>query len=187
MALLALGEIEKSLGHLREAAALAEALGDRDRLARISVHTAVHFWQMGQPDDAVATGRRAVVLARETDDLPLQAEAGRVLGIGYHVLGDYGQAIEWLERSRDSLQDNQIDEFGVVTVLPAVGLRAWLVWCLAEIGRFAGAIEHAWEALRLAEAANHASSLVFGNRAVGARPPPPGGARPGDPGTRKGC
>ncbi len=168
-ALVGLGEIEKALGHVREAAALAEALGDRRRLAWISANTSLHLWLMGQPDDTVAAGRRAVALARDTDDLQLQAEAGMHLGMGYHALGDYRQAIEFLERSRVSLQGDQIYERGRVGInaLPAVVSRAWLVWCLVEVGQFADAIEHAREALRMAEAANNPASLVHGSRSVG--------------------
>ncbi len=130
---------------------------------------------MGQPDEAAAAGRRAVVLAREIDDLQLQAVAEVRVGMGYHALGDYRQAIECLERSRESLQDDQIYERGglssVGSLLPRVNSRAWLIWCLAwclaEVGQFADAIEHAREALRIAEAANHPASLVFASRSVG--------------------
>jgi class 3 adenylate cyclase/tetratricopeptide (TPR) repeat protein len=168
-ALLPVGEtFERAIDHVREAAALAEALGDGRRLAWISVYTTLHFWGMGQPADAVATGRRAVVLARETGDLQLQAEAGTRLGMGCHALGDYGQAIECLERSRNFLRGDQVfDPGGVSNVFAAIRPRAWLVWCLAEVGRFADAMEYAREALRIAEAANDPSSLVYSSRSVG--------------------
>jgi len=167
-AFLPLGDIERAFGHVREAAALAEALGDRRRLAWISMYTTLHFWGMGRAADAVAAGRRAVVLARETDDLPLQAEAGTRLGMGCHALGDYGQAIECLEWSRSCLRGDQVfDPGGVSNVFAAIRPRAWLVWCLAEVGRFAAAMEYAREALRIAEAANDPSSLVYSSRSVG--------------------
>jgi class 3 adenylate cyclase/tetratricopeptide (TPR) repeat protein len=167
-AFLPLGDIERAFGHVREAAALAEALGDRRRLAWISMYTTLHFWGMGQAADAVAAGRRAVVLARETDDLPLLAEAGTRLGMGCHALGDYRQAIERLEWSRSFLRGDQVfHPGGVSNVFAAIRPRAWLIWCLAEVGRFAAAMEYAREALRIAEAANDPSSLVYSSRSVG--------------------
>jgi class 3 adenylate cyclase/tetratricopeptide (TPR) repeat protein len=167
-ALLPLGDIEKAFGRVREAAPLAEALGDQHRLGWISVYTTLHFWGMGRPADAIAAGRRAVAIARETDDLALQAEAGTRLGMGYFSFGDYGQAIEYLEWSRNLLQRNQVDDpGGVSNVFPVIRPRAWLVWCLTEVGRFADAMERAREALRIAEAANDPTSLVYSSRSVG--------------------
>ncbi len=165
-ALVAPGEIARALGHLREAEALAEALGDRRRLAWVSVYTAAQLWLMGQLDKAVEAGVRALAIASESDDLPLQAAARLSLGRGYLALGDYRQAMECLERSLESLGD-QVYGPREGPSLPSVSSRTWLVWCLSEIGQFAGAIEHGRQALRMAEAANHPTSLVLACRSVG--------------------
>jgi class 3 adenylate cyclase/tetratricopeptide (TPR) repeat protein len=166
-ALVALGEIARTLGHLREAEALAESLGDRLRLARVLIYATSQLWLIGQHDQAVEAGRRAVTIASESDDLALRAGAWFSVALGYEAMGDYRQALESLQWSLRSLEGDWAYDrragIGVVAVL----CHAWMVWCLAEIGQFAAAMEHSRQALRIAEAANHPASLVFAFRAVG--------------------
>ena len=51
--------------------------------------------------------------------------------------------------------------------LPSVFSRAWLALCGAEIGRFDEAAMHAEQAVAIAEAANHAFSLVVAYAGAG--------------------
>jgi class 3 adenylate cyclase/tetratricopeptide (TPR) repeat protein len=166
-AFVALGQLAENLGQLREAQALAETLGDRHRLCWVLAYSTSQLWLMGQHDEAVETGRRALAIASESDDLELQSTARGYLGVAYHALGDYSRAIECLEWLVGSLQDDRIGVPRVGLGLVSVTSRAWLIWCLSETGRFAEALEHGQEALRIAEAANHPASLVFACRSVG--------------------
>src|SRR5207244_10412588 len=51
--------------------------------------------------------------------------------------------------------------------LPAVQFRAYLARCLAELGAFPEGIAHAEEAVRIAEAVDHSSSLIIASLDVG--------------------
>src|SRR5262249_27379508 len=58
------------------------------------------------------------------------------------------------------------ERFGQILV-PAVSSRAWLAQCHAELGLFAEGISLGQEGLRIAEASNHAISLVFAGWKIG--------------------
>ncbi len=166
-ALVALGEITRTLGHLREAEVLAESLGDRRRLGRVLVFTASQLWLMGRPDKTVETGLRAVAFTTEIDDVALRAGARFTLALGYQALGDYRRAIECLNSSLQSLEGDQAYDRRAGIAVVSVLCHAWLVWCLTEIGEFADAFDHARKALQIAEVTNQPANLVFAHRALG--------------------
>ena len=83
------------------------------------------------------------------------------LGQVYHALGDYRRAADFFTRTIASLQgDLEREHFGMAG-LPSVYARAWLAWCLAELGDFPEGIARGEEAVAIAEAADHAYSQVL--------------------------
>jgi class 3 adenylate cyclase/tetratricopeptide (TPR) repeat protein len=160
-ALVPLGQHARSVAVLREAAALAEALDDRPRLARaLSFESHVH-WELGEADEAARVGERALAIAEEMGDLDLQVVGTFNVGSGRRALGDYRQALTVLRRNLDLLPLHATGETfglpGIATVLT----RAHLAWTLAELGRFDEAMEAAQEGVRLAEARRDAYSLPY--------------------------
>src|SRR5262245_17732544 len=89
-----LGDLPQMFESLRGAEALAAALGDERRLARIYSHIAVHFWWVGQFEAAVDYSRRALTIATRLDDRFLTVLASARLCLAYLDQGDYRQAIE---------------------------------------------------------------------------------------------
>ena len=97
--LAALGERERVLDHLRAAEALANALGDERRLARVTVFIARELLVQGEYEPAVAACERAIAMARTLDDYGLEVLATQFLGLAYYCLGNYPKAVETLRRN----------------------------------------------------------------------------------------
>src|SRR5262249_30226898 len=102
-ALVPLGELGRVLDYLREAEALAEALGDRRRLGAISSHLAAYCVTVGDPDHAIAASRRTLDLAAALEDAPLQILANYRLGMCHQSVGDYRRAAGLLRRTVEAL------------------------------------------------------------------------------------
>ena len=66
-------------------------------------------------------------------------------------MGDYPQAMDFLRRSVASLEGDLQRERFDMPGLASVLSRAWLVWCLAEQGRFSEGLTYGEEALQIAE------------------------------------
>ena len=160
-ALVPLGQHARSVEVLREAAAVAETLDDRPRLARaLSFESNVH-WELGAADEAARAGERALAIAEETRDLGLKVVGTFNVGTGRRALGDYRQALDVLRRNLDLLPPASTGETFGLPGIAAVLTRAHLAWTLAELGRFEEAMDAAQEGLRLAEARREPYSLTY--------------------------
>jgi hypothetical protein len=78
-----LGDLPRMLESLRGAEALATALGDERRLARVYSHIAIHFWWVGQFEAAVDYSRRALTIATTLHDRFLTVLASSRLSLAY--------------------------------------------------------------------------------------------------------
>ena len=77
---------------VQRAGSLAEALQDRRRISATSSLLAFSSFSLGQFGSAVAAGDRALAIARELDDVALEAPANNYLGYLYTVLGEFDKA-----------------------------------------------------------------------------------------------
>jgi tetratricopeptide (TPR) repeat protein len=160
-ALFPSGNFGRILGYLREAESLAEALADPRRLGQVSAFLSRHFYLRGAYDQAIAAGQRALALATDSGEVVLNTLANLYLGMAYWAQGDYRQAIDCFGQTVASLEGvRRHERFGEV-FLPAVGSRAYLAWCHAELGMFAEGRALGDEGLRIAEAVAHPASLIF--------------------------
>ena len=166
-ALWALGELRQMLDHLREAATLAEALGDQRRLGRVAAFMCRYLREMGDHDSAVESGQHALAVAETLGDFALQVMARHFLGVAYHTLGDYRRAMAVLRSNVASLEGDLLRERLGQSGLPAVVSRAWLARCLAELGAFPEGVAYGEEAVRIAEAVDHPISRVLAYLGVG--------------------
>src|SRR4029453_6746732 len=117
-----------------------------------------YHWRMGDHVSAIESGRRAVDIADELGDVALQTTNVN-LGLAYYAVGDSPRAVERLQKTVGALEGQRRSQRLGWAGLPAVTSRAYLVGCLAELGRFAEGIPLGEEAVRIAEQANHAFSL----------------------------
>ncbi len=154
-ALQPLGDLGRMLVCLREAEALAEALDNPRRLARISLFLSRYFSLMGTYGQAITAAQRALALATANGDGVLHALANLNLGQAYEPQGDYQRAIDCFGQTVAALDGARHRErFGQV-ILPAVHSRALLALCHAELGTFAAGSAYGDEGLRIAEAVGH--------------------------------
>jgi class 3 adenylate cyclase/tetratricopeptide (TPR) repeat protein len=165
--LFLLGELEPIFDYLREAEALAEALGDHRRLGYVARHMAFYFGLMGDFDRTIATSQRALIIAEALGDVALQVTANINLGRTYYALGDYPRAMDYFRRNLASLEGELLREHFGMTSLASVLSWSWLVSCLAEVGTFAEGLALGEEGIRIAEAVNEPDSLIVAYRGVG--------------------
>jgi transcriptional regulator with AAA-type ATPase domain/tetratricopeptide (TPR) repeat protein len=154
-----LGDHARIFEHLQRAATIAEALDDQRRLAWVASFMAQHFRIVGDPDLAIASGRRALAFARALDDFPLHVETNFRLGITYHGLGEYAQAVEVLSRNVELLDGDRVGERFGQPGMPSVISRAYLALSLAEQGEFTQGEARGREAVAIAERFGHLYSL----------------------------
>jgi len=101
----------------------------------------------GDAAAAVSQGERALALAETTNDFDLQAAIRWHLGQALTSLGDFRRAIPLLERNVEALRGGG-DTYYMRPgghALVGVQVRAWLAWCLAELGEFDRALAEAEE------------------------------------------
>jgi tetratricopeptide (TPR) repeat protein len=154
-----LGEHQRLFDHVRAAEPLAERIDDQSRLGWISAYMATHFSMSGQPDRAAQSGQRALAIATDLGDFPLQVAANFRLGLAY-LTCDYHRASEFFRSNVESLQGELIyerfGESGPASVLS----RFWLVVVLAELGKFVEGIARGEEAMEIAETVDQPWSLI---------------------------
>jgi class 3 adenylate cyclase/tetratricopeptide (TPR) repeat protein len=156
-----LGDYDRALENLREAEALAEALGDRRRLALVCAYMTDYYRLTGASEQAITTGERALAFASELDDFRLQVLANMGLGHACHAVGDYRRAVALLKRNVDALTGELTGKRFGSAGLPAVLSRSFMVFSLADLGEFREAIVVAEEAVQIAEKADTAHSQVL--------------------------
>jgi class 3 adenylate cyclase/tetratricopeptide (TPR) repeat protein len=155
--LVRLGEPRPRLQNTREAEILAERLNDDRRrgqacTARINAHSL-----LGEVDEALATGTRALAIAERLVDLRLGIWATIYLAQAHWYRGDFERAVELATDSLAAMPSDWADEpFGIPLSL---FIRQWLVQSLGDLGRFSEAARHEAELLRLAGPTQHASTI----------------------------
>ena len=84
-----LGDLEKLLDHLREAEAMATALGDRRRLGRTHSNLSQYLWLTGRNREAIDVAKRArCTPAAAVNDPTLEATTNLYLGLAQDALGN---------------------------------------------------------------------------------------------------
>jgi class 3 adenylate cyclase/tetratricopeptide (TPR) repeat protein len=162
-----LGELRRAREHLREADTLAQDLNDDHRRGRVSAALMTIHALLGDLDEAVVIGTRALDIARRLDDVKLRIPITSYLEQAHYYRGEYERVVELAADALAVLPADWVYEnFGMIA--PAsVYARSWLVMSLAELGLFDEAIEHATEAIRIAETTKHAYTIGLAHRAAG--------------------
>jgi len=160
-ALLPLAELARMEHHLREAEALARALGDQRRLALALGGMVMPRMNMGDWDEAQRSGREALAIAEALGDRPIEMRTTYLLGMVHDAKGEFSEAATLLERIVPLLEGDLLYERFGDTSIVSVGSRVYLCDVLSQLGRFDEAIAHADMAVMIAEAADHHFSLCF--------------------------
>jgi DNA-binding NtrC family response regulator/tetratricopeptide (TPR) repeat protein len=158
-----LGEYGQRLTLLGEAKALATALGDRARLARVLAAMAHALRVTGDHDGAMAAGQEALALAADLGDSALQARASLRLAQIYYAIGDFGRAAK-LQRWSLEAADRNSDRLSTDLRIES---RAWLALTLSALGAFTEGRRHGEEALRLATLEGRGNTLIIAHVRLG--------------------
>ncbi len=160
-ALVPLGDLDRMLGHLREAEQLAERLGDQRRLGRALAYMAHCLWWSGEPDRSVDAGQRALAIAQSLGDFELEVVAQVRLGQAFFSLGDYRNAAAVCRANVDALKGDLAGVTLGLTAPPAVTSLAFLGRSLALLGEFDAGIAMTEEGVRLAKISEHPYGIVM--------------------------
>ena len=122
---------------------------------------------LGELDEALVTGARAIEIAGRLGDLRLRLVTTTYLEQAHFFRGDYDRVIELATENLAALPtDWTYESFGNVT--PAsVYDRCWLVHALARLGRFTEATAYEIDAIRLAQTTQHANTVGMAHYAAG--------------------
>ena len=160
------GEVwHKALYYLRQTGSTASQpsidapLGDAE--------SSGHLWWRGEHDRAVTLARREQAVGATFGNFELAIAANFRLGQAYHSLGEYSKAAEVLERNVTLLDGDLRKQMFGLAGLPSVFSRVWLTFGLVEQGKFEEAAAHAEEAVAIAEAEDHAFSVVVAHTGRG--------------------
>jgi class 3 adenylate cyclase/tetratricopeptide (TPR) repeat protein len=165
--LLPLGEIARMHDDVREAGALADRLGDERRRSLTSSLMALTRFFMGDSEGALESARLARVIATTLGDTSLEVPATNYLGYALYGLGDYREAVTALRRNVTTLQGESVRERFGLAVPPSVLARAYLAFCLSELGEFQEAIRFGEEGVRLANLLDDPYTTVMACWGVG--------------------
>jgi class 3 adenylate cyclase/tetratricopeptide (TPR) repeat protein len=164
--LVQLGEVRRSLELLREAESLAERLNDDPRRGRVCAFMTNTHSLLGELDEALVTGTRALKIAGRVGDLRLRILATGYLEYAQYSRGEYERVVELAVGNLAALPAAWVYETFGSTQPASVFDRVWLALSLAQLGRFAEAAEYEAEAIRLAEPTQHAFTVGLAYRAA---------------------
>jgi class 3 adenylate cyclase/tetratricopeptide (TPR) repeat protein len=132
--LLQLGRLDDIRRLSKEAEAIAEQLGDEDRLARAYTYLINYHYLLGEPARTIDYGARCLAIAARRGDVALATLARRFLGHSHHAQGQHRRAQEVLEDNVTALE--ALGATDVATTTSSVASRSWLAWTLADQGEF---------------------------------------------------
>ena len=154
-----LGDYPRVLERLREAETLAGRLNDDRRRGQVCAVLTNAYTHLGELEEAVVNGTRALEIAGRLGDLGLRLVATTYLEHANYYRGEYERAVALATDNLAVLPaDSDYESFGA-TIPIAIYDRYWLVLSLAELGRFAEAAPYEAEALRLTELTPHAITV----------------------------
>ncbi len=158
--LVPLGEPERMVRLLHEAEEIASA-SDKGRLGAIYSQMTLALWMSGEHQRGLATGERALAIARAQGDLALQIAARSNLGMVHHALANFHEAIEihraLLKELGGDLERRRLGW----AVYPSVACRAFLGSSLVYVGELEEARAHLEAGCRIADELNHPYSRAF--------------------------
>ena len=129
--------------------------------------SAGHLWFRGEYDRALTLALRERTFSASFGNFGWTILSNTRLGQIYHSLGDYPKATEALTRTVTLLEGDLKRQTFEAAGLPAVLSRVWLAFCVAECGNAREAAALAEEATAIAEAEDHAYSLVIAHAGTG--------------------
>ena len=152
---------ERLFDHLREAARLAEKIGDRARLASALARSLLPLRAAGQLQRALEIGERACGLADEIGEARLKALSRIELSSVHYLRGDVRRAETLLTQALTALESDTTGPGEIDGAWVRRMISQNLVRVLAETGQYGDAIHRGEEALRMAEELGHPAPIAW--------------------------
>ncbi|MGH7303656.1 MAG: tetratricopeptide repeat protein [Candidatus Rokuibacteriota bacterium] len=172
-----LGRYDRILIYMREAEILARELGDQRRLGLVLADMSARLRNVGDHRRALEASRQALDIAGELGDQSLQIEAKYRLAQAHFAGGGLRQATSlFLETVRAFADQSAAPELAPRGAAPDPGPlpnffeawpHAWLGLLFSHLGRFSDALEHAEQAMQIAERASHPHTVLESHGALG--------------------
>src|SRR5438046_2941396 len=162
-----LGELRRQKDLLREAEILAEQLNDDRRRGRVCAFLTSAHSLLGELDEGLGAGTRALEIAGRLGDLRLRIATTSHLEQAHYYRGEYERVVELASDNLAALPAAWVYEYFGSAAPASVFDRSWLVMSLAQVGRFAEATGHEAEAIRLGGAAQPGVTVGVAYRAAG--------------------
>src|SRR5262249_20008409 len=166
-ALQVLRELERQRIVLTDALMLAEALGDQRRMGRALMYATLSAALVSKNDEALVLGGRAMLIAEALGDLELKVSTRNYLGITHLGRGNFLEAKRLFEDVIARIPAEQTNELFGQARSAASTARSSLGIANGRLGQFTEALAHASQALRDAEAAQHAYGISVTLNALG--------------------
>jgi class 3 adenylate cyclase/tetratricopeptide (TPR) repeat protein len=158
--LFALGDPEVYLACMDEALALAERLGDQERVARVEAIRTNAFWAAGDQRAALESGHRAVVIAEALGHRINLIHACLNLGLVCRTVSDYRRTLTLCGKAVELLGDDLGLERLGRNNYPMVTAHNELAAAHGELGQFDLAVAVQEKSLRLAEELGHSITML---------------------------
>ena len=161
-ALLMRGDLDRLVETLAEADRLASLITDNRRLGRVNTNLANALWLAGDYDKGLRACHRALDVTKSVDDFPLLIATRFNLGLLHHGFGDFEKAIEIWRPLTDDLAGGLESQRLGWPGFPAVFVRSFLSYALAETGEFGAAEVEAERSCAISDKHRHPYSQVLG-------------------------
>ncbi len=126
-------------------------MNDDRRRGRVCALATNDHSRLGELDEALVTGARALEIAGRLGDMRLRILTTSFLGQTHYYRGEYERAVELATDNLAALPADWVYEYFENIAPASVYDRTCLVRSLAELGRFAEAAKYEAEAIRIAE------------------------------------
>lgn len=165
--LFRLGQVGTLFDRLREAEALAQRLGDYDRLGQLAIFMSHQCWLAGDNAGAIGAAERAAAIGRSAGDPALVVRAGFQAGLGQVGLCLFEDAAASMSTVAElAEQPGYLNRFGLDRPLAVVAL-GYRSRALAELGEFQRAAEATEACLALAALVQKPFTSIFASIAEG--------------------
>ena len=162
-----LGEVRLALERLREAEALAERLNDDRRRGRVCAFMTTAHNNLGELDEALVTGTRALEIARAPRRLEASPRHDDLSRAGA-LLPRRLRAGDRAGHRKPRGTAHRLDLRVLRQRRTGLGLRSLLARsALAALGRFTEATAYETDAIRLAQTTQHANTVGMAHYAAG--------------------
>jgi tetratricopeptide (TPR) repeat protein len=155
-----LNEFNELHRHLLQAESIAQRISDDQRLGRVLNFLNGYYGLMGEHNRSIEFGKRGLEINREHRELNIVTHY--YMGLAYHHVGLFDRSIASFKQAVSMMQEQRFkfERFDTAFIL-SVTCRCWLGLGLAQLGCFNDGNALVEDAIAIASASDHASSLAY--------------------------